>query len=380
MGFINWSSVEEGLLSSGRHINSTQGSSWSFVEISLGLAIPVACLGLNHCVFLIDYVKYRPWLVRPLDLSLSVFFYCSLFAYSLYVFRKHRLRLLPPSTSFLKLFKEFLWSLAILLIVYSAMWAIDLIIEGIFHSEIKPGEFAIVSQLPPVNSLLIVVGYILGFTVWPVAEELFFRGFLYNAIKSHVSPLAAGFIQAAVFAAVHPYDAVNTYFMAFLFGVALVIVYEKRKNLISPVLVHAIYNALFIVPLLVLIGHNYYRPATNWDEAIEKPEWLRPSPPAEIERQGNGMEQWLYAINKWGSQGERRWKMEMNAFNAVCIWFPQDRKACAKAKVGMITIYQRYLLDYRRSIVEAENLLQQYRRVSESMTQRAGLLHYKAWG
>jgi len=98
----------------------------------------------------------------------------------------------------------------------------------------------------------------------------------------------------------------------------------------------------------------------NWNEAQTRPSWFKAYPSGEIERQKDGMEQWQYTINKWGSKGSRQWKKEANAFNALCMWFPEDRTACAKAKLGIAAIYVRYLKDYRRGIVEANYLLSQY--------------------
>ena len=87
---------------------------------------------------------------------------------------------------------------------------------------------------------------------------------------------------------------------------------------------------------------------------------LKSIPPNYIERQEDGEQQRQYAIDTWGSQGSRRWKLEANAFNAVTVWFPEDKTVCARTKLGKVTIYLYYLRDYRRAVIEADNLLAQY--------------------
>jgi tetratricopeptide (TPR) repeat protein len=135
-------------------------------------------------------------------------------------------------------------------------------------------------------------------------------------------------------------------------------------------------NALVLIPLLIVALQNIHSPATDWDEARTYPSWFKSSPPVEIERQKDGMQQWKYSIDTWGSKGSKNWKKEANAFNAVCTWFPEDRLPCAKAKLGIVVIYRYYLNDYRRAIIEADRLLSEY---PEQKEQCASALAEKGW-
>ena len=87
-------------------------------------------------------------------------------------------------------------------------------------------------------------------TFGPIVEEIFFRGFLYNALKIHFPVIFAAIVQATVFALVHPYDLMNR-LSTFLIGIGLIIVYERRKNLVSPILVHCMMNFTFILRILL---------------------------------------------------------------------------------------------------------------------------------
>jgi len=84
---------------------------------------------------------------------------------------------------------------------------------------------------------------ILAVTVVPVAEEVFFRGMLYNALRRRFHPVVAALLQAVVFGLAHPFGLAFAAIITFV-GVALAVVYEWRKTLLAPVLLHAMINAV----------------------------------------------------------------------------------------------------------------------------------------
>ena len=85
-------------------------------------------------------------------------------------------------------------------------------------------------------------------TLGPVAEETFYRGFLYNALRQRLHPIPAALIQAVVFGCVHPFGLANSVGIG-VAAVALAVVYEWRKTLLTPILVHAAMNAVGMVLL-----------------------------------------------------------------------------------------------------------------------------------
>jgi hypothetical protein len=231
-------------------------------------------------------------------------------------------------------------------------------ITRIFLKEMSTGAWDFLHYTPS-NPLSLSSFLLLSITVAPVAEELFFRGFLYNSLKSRLPISVAAIAQAVVFALIHPY-AMSGKLTVFLTGIALVIVYEKRKTLLAPIFVHCVHNALPAIAFTALFIYNHHVPATNWEEAMKEPEWVTIEPTEEIVPQEDGTKQWQYAVDKWGTKGKHLWKKEINAFNAVCFWYPDDKQACAKAKLSIVFIYTYYLRDYRRAVVNADRLMTQY--------------------
>lgn len=360
---------------------NSKKSPWPIRDIIFGISIPILFLILGYVFNHLDQIRYRPWLVMPLSFTLLILNFISLILYSIYIFRKHNYDphyvplIIPlPFSKVRKVLKELLSSFFIFLLIGLIIGLIAKLISILLKTRITTPEVWEWATYAPNSNFLILV-FIISFTVGPVCEEIFFRGFLYNAMKTRTSVVVAAIFQAALFAVLHRYDLLNR-FVVFLTGIALVIVYEKRKNLLSPIFIHAMKNAVWCLPLLVLTLQNFHTPAANWEEAKIQPDWLKAYPPAQVTRQKEGMHQWQYAIDKWGSKGSKKWKKEANAFYVVHKWFPEDKTACAKAKLGIVVIYFNYLRDYRRAIIEADSLLFRY---PEQREQCALALTTKGW-
>jgi membrane protease YdiL (CAAX protease family) len=355
-------------------IDDGKRSPWPLKDIFYGFSIPLAFFVIIYTLDHINSIRYRPWIAGPFSIALGISAYIGLFLCSVHICRKRGLWPLVVSMSGFELCKEFIKSLLALLLIMLAVGLVGNLLSMILKTPIEqPKIWQWISYAP--NSYVIVTFLIMGFTIAPVVEEIFFRGFFYNALKTRFPIFLAAIIQAVFFSFLHGYELLNAFLVA-LIGIALAIVYEKRKNLLSPIFVHGIMNAIVIIPILVLTLENFHGSSTTWDEAEVPPKWFETDPPYHIQRKKDGIEQWQYAIDTWGSKGSRQWKIEANAFNAVCTWFPEDRKACAKARLGIITIYNHYLKDYRRAIVETDRLLSEY---PEQREECASALSKKGW-
>lgn len=87
----------------------------------------------------------------------------------------------------------------------------------------------------------------------PIGEEIFFRGFLYGALRARVRlPLAVG-LSALIFAFVH-LPAIFTFLPILVLGAVLALLYERTGTLLPGIIVHSINNAIAI--LAALAGWN----------------------------------------------------------------------------------------------------------------------------
>jgi membrane protease YdiL (CAAX protease family) len=108
------------------------------------------------------------------------------------------------------------------------------------HFGVDPTQQAL-SQSATVSGLLPLV-ILSGVIIAPIAEEIVFRGYLYKAFRDRFKPWYATIMSAALFSAVHlePLAAVQL----FVIGVVLAYVYEKTDNLMAPIALHVLNNAV----------------------------------------------------------------------------------------------------------------------------------------
>lgn len=96
-----------------------------------------------------------------------------------------------------------------------------------------------------------------------LAEELFFRGFVYNVLKKFWNMKAAMLVSAVIFSCWHLrlvvplFESINLSYAAnlfaiFMLGLVNVIMYEKSKSLIPAIVFHALINGAFKDALCLL--------------------------------------------------------------------------------------------------------------------------------
>lgn len=117
---------------------------------------------------------------------------------------------------------------------------------------------------------------IAAFTLVPIAEEVFYRGYIQNVLRKRTSAVNAIVIQAIIFALSHPYSITYPFYI-FWVGLGLGILYERRKRLLAPIVTHICFNAVGGFLLLLSTLLNVHQPAESWSEAqdvLSPPAWL----------------------------------------------------------------------------------------------------------
>lgn len=110
---------------------------------------------------------------------------------------------------------------------------------------------AVVAILKDEKSIFSLI-YMCIFTSFlgPFMEEIFFRGFVYGALKNKIGMFGGILISALFFAYVH---ANLASFMPILsLGIMLAYIYEKTGSLVSAITVHVIHNSAMLAFLLFL--------------------------------------------------------------------------------------------------------------------------------
>jgi membrane protease YdiL (CAAX protease family) len=104
---------------------------------------------------------------------------------------------------------------------------------------------------------------IMVLVVAPLAEELLFRGLLYQALRERLGWILAIPIQATVFGVLHMFNPATSATVVVI-GVLLGLFYQWRKTLVSPIILHALVNVVAVVatvntPYLGVYGDMHER-------------------------------------------------------------------------------------------------------------------------
>jgi hypothetical protein len=84
----------------------------------------------------------------------------------------------------------------------------------------------------------------------PIAEELFFRGVVFNAFLRERGPRLAYIGSAALFAVIHL--SIVALLPIFLLGLALAWVYDRTGSLLAPIVMHAVVNGISVAIALLV--------------------------------------------------------------------------------------------------------------------------------
>jgi membrane protease YdiL (CAAX protease family) len=85
----------------------------------------------------------------------------------------------------------------------------------------------------------------LAIVIAPLAEEFFFRGFLYGVLKRYAGGLPALVFTAVAFALIHLH--VPSLLPLFLLACVLTLAYELSGSLLVPMAMHSLFNAITLV-------------------------------------------------------------------------------------------------------------------------------------
>jgi membrane protease YdiL (CAAX protease family) len=88
---------------------------------------------------------------------------------------------------------------------------------------------------------------LLAAVIAPVTEELIFRGYLYQVAKRYMGFLASMILVSILFSLIHVSLAASV--PLFLLAILLTLSYERTGSIMTPIIMHAIFNSLTISQL-----------------------------------------------------------------------------------------------------------------------------------
>ncbi|MGZ4906917.1 MAG: CPBP family intramembrane glutamic endopeptidase [Halobacteriota archaeon] len=137
-----------------------------------------------------------------------------------------------------KLPRALLFGVAGFVVAFIAAAVVGFPVEQLFGAD--PTQQAL-SQTAVEPGLLPIV-LISGAIIAPIAEEIVFRGYLYKAFRDRFKPGYAIILSAALFSLIHLEW--RAALQLFVIGVVLAYVYEETGNLMAPITLHILNNAV----------------------------------------------------------------------------------------------------------------------------------------
>ena len=200
------------------------------------LVIGLAFLFLWRCTVFVDYKWFSqlPWWLLLMVTGLIPQAFLLLFPIitrnprQLYSFG------FPTKTSCLR---EFGVAVLVVIITSIVLGAINALINYVSPgTSLTPDIFK--NMAVSSNHMYVYFLLLFSFTFAPIAEETFFRGFLYNSFRARMPWIIAILIQCLIFGFGHFFGGMHA-IVAFFLGVLLTVIYEWRKTLVTPIFVHA---------------------------------------------------------------------------------------------------------------------------------------------
>jgi membrane protease YdiL (CAAX protease family) len=181
-----------------------------------------------------------------------------LFGYTLWAARKRR-HALPGLPRMGSVVRELRWVLALLPVAFLAMMAVFSVATFVFANSEPPNEgWAPVARAASRAELVGLA--IIALAVAPIAEELAYRGLLYNKLRQLLPVPFALVLQAVAFGLAH--YVLGLEFACAIAALAFVIglLYEWRKTIVAPVLLHASINAIGFAMVMVNVAADANSP------------------------------------------------------------------------------------------------------------------------
>ena len=120
-----------------------------------------------------------------------------------------------------------------------------------FHTPVNPAQFETMAAQHLPEKVLI---FTLAAIVAPIVEETMFRGLLYSALRARFGIVGAALLSAALFSLVHP-TLPGGFLTIWAIGIALALVYERRKSLVPGMVLHGIHNGLITLLGFAVFGN-----------------------------------------------------------------------------------------------------------------------------
>jgi len=145
--------------------------------------------------------------------------------------------------------KAFLWGIVSAIIIFFTVFAIELVFILMGH------DAQDLSNIPDIKKIFSWPVMFFLVAIQPLAEEIFFRGFIFEKVEKFTGSIGAILISAFLFGIAHmSYGKIFPVIMPILMGIILGYIVYKTRNLYSSIIAHVAFNITSIT--LAYIGYE----------------------------------------------------------------------------------------------------------------------------
>ncbi len=137
-----------------------------------------------------------------------------------------------------KLPRALLFGVAGFVVAFVAALVVGFPIEQLVGTDPTQQALSQTATEPGMLPIVLLSGAIIA----PIAEEIVFRGYLYKAFRDRFKPWYAIILSAALFSLIHLEW--RAALQLFVIGIVLAYVYEETGNLMAPITLHILNNAV----------------------------------------------------------------------------------------------------------------------------------------
>jgi len=132
----------------------------------------------------------------------------------------------------------FLWGILTTILIFAITIVVGIIVVSIFGVNAQN-----MGNIPDLEALFSPISLFLLVAIQPVAEEIFFRGFLLDKIESFAGQNISIVMTSVLFGLAHAsYGKVYPIILPMIMGVLLAYVVIKTKNLYASIIAHVCFN------------------------------------------------------------------------------------------------------------------------------------------
>lgn len=143
----------------------------------------------------------------------------------------------------------FAWLVPLLLVVSGCNWVTIEWLKGFWPDLALQDSVKLFLEKGDLGTRVIMAAT--AVIVAPLVEETVFRGFVYGVVKRFTDPIFAAIVSSALFALAHFH--LGSAVPLFVLALGFVGAYERTGSLLVPMLMHALFNGISLVAL-ILIG------------------------------------------------------------------------------------------------------------------------------